>query len=58
MTLVREIGIAIRMAMVTLWLQSVGLVGLILWIRRALASDLDRLGPFALLRWLCGSQAR
>ncbi|MGC1905710.1 MAG: ion channel [Candidatus Acidiferrum sp.] len=46
MTLVREIGIAIRMVMVTLRLQSVGLVGLILCIRRALASDLDRLGPF------------
>jgi voltage-gated potassium channel len=46
MTLVREIGIAVRMVMVTLWLQSVGLAGLILWIRRAVASDLHRLGPF------------
>jgi voltage-gated potassium channel len=46
MTLVREIGIAIAMVMVTLWLQSVGLAALILWIRRAVAGDLHRLGPF------------
>jgi voltage-gated potassium channel len=46
MTLVREIGIAVRMVMVTLWLQSVGLAALILWIRRAVAGDLHRLGPF------------
>jgi voltage-gated potassium channel len=46
MTLVREIGIAVRMVMVTLWVQSVGLAALILWIRRAVAGDLHRLGPF------------
>ena len=46
MTLVREIGIALGMVMVTLWLQSVGLAALILWIRRAVAGDLHRLGPF------------
>jgi hypothetical protein len=46
MTLVREIGIAVCMVMVTLWLQSVGLAALILWIRRAVAGDLHRLGPF------------
>jgi len=46
MTLLREIGVAACMVMVTLWLQSVGLAALILWIRRALASDLHRLGPF------------
>jgi voltage-gated potassium channel len=45
MTLVREIGIAVRIVMVTLWLQSAGLAALILWIRRALASDVHRLGP-------------
>jgi len=45
MALVREIGIAVLIVMVTLWLQSLGLAALILWIRRALASDLDRLGP-------------
>lgn len=33
------------MVMVTLWLQSVGLAALILWIRRAVAGDLHRLGP-------------
>jgi hypothetical protein len=46
MTLVREIGTAVRMVMVTLWLQSVGLAALILWIRHAVAGNLDRLGPF------------
>lgn len=46
MTSVREIGIAVCMAIVTLWLQSVGLAMLILWIRRAVASDLHKLGPF------------
>lgn len=45
MTLVREIGVAVCMVMVTLWLQSVGLAALILWIRRAVAGDLHRLGP-------------
>jgi hypothetical protein len=46
MTLLREIAIAVRMAIVTLWLQSVGLAALILWIRRAVAGDLHRLRPF------------
>jgi voltage-gated potassium channel len=46
MTLVREIGIAVRIVVVTLWLQSAGLAVLILWIRRAVAGDLHRLGPF------------
>jgi voltage-gated potassium channel len=45
MTLVREIGIAACIVIATLWLQSVGLAGLILWIRRAVANDLHRLGP-------------
>ena len=45
MTLAREIGIAVGIVIVTLWLQSVGLAALILWIRRAVASDLHRLGP-------------
>jgi voltage-gated potassium channel len=46
MTLVREIAIEVCMVMVTLWLQSVGLAALILWIRCAVAGDLHRLGPF------------
>jgi len=46
MTLLREIGVAARMVIVTLWLQSAALAALILWIRRAVASDLHRLGPF------------
>jgi voltage-gated potassium channel len=46
MTLVREIGIAVRIVVVTLWLQSFGLAALIHWVRHALASDAHRLGPF------------
>jgi voltage-gated potassium channel len=46
MTLLREFGVAARMVIVTLCLQSAGLAALILWIRRALAGDLQRLGPF------------
>jgi hypothetical protein len=45
MTLVREIGMAVCIVIATLWLQSVGLAALILWIRRAVANDLQRLGP-------------
>jgi voltage-gated potassium channel len=46
MSLVRGIGTAVLIVIITLWLQSVGLAALILWIRRALTSDLHRLGPF------------
>jgi len=46
MTLLREIGVAARMVIVTLWLQSAALAALILWIRRAAAGDLHSLGPF------------
>jgi voltage-gated potassium channel len=46
MSLFREIGIAVRMVIVTLWLQSIGLAVVILWIRRAVAGDLHRFGPF------------
>ena len=45
MTLLREIGIAARMVIVTLWLQSAGLAALIHWVRHALASNAHRLGP-------------
>jgi voltage-gated potassium channel len=34
------------MVIVTLWLQCAGLAALIVWIRRSLADDLHRLGPF------------
>jgi hypothetical protein len=37
MTLLREIGVAARMVIVTLWLQSAGLAALIHWVRHALA---------------------
>lgn len=42
MALIREIGIAVRIVITTLWLQSAG----IHWVRHALASDAHRLGPF------------
>ena len=46
MTLAREIGIALGIVIITLWLQSAGLAALIHWVRHALASDAHRLGPF------------
>jgi voltage-gated potassium channel len=46
MALIREIGIAVRIVIITLWLQSAGLAALIHWVRHALASDAHRLGPF------------
>ncbi|HSY63802.1 MAG TPA: potassium channel family protein [Terriglobales bacterium] len=46
MALVREIGIAVRIVIITLWLQSAGIAALIHWVRHALASDANRLGPF------------
>ena len=45
MALIREIGIAVCIVIVTLWLQSVGLAALIHWVRHALASNAHRLGP-------------
>jgi voltage-gated potassium channel len=46
MSLVREIGIAVCMVMITLWLQSVGLAAIIIWIRHAVGGDLHKFGPF------------
>lgn len=46
MTLVREIGAAVLLIIVTLLLQCSGLAALILWVRRAVAGDLRRLGLF------------
>ena len=46
MTLCREIGATVLLVILTLWLQSVGLAALIFWVRRAVARDLHRLGPF------------
>src|ERR1700722_17774297 len=46
MALIREIGIAVLVVIITLWLQSAGLAALIHWVRHALASDAHRLGPF------------
>src|ERR1700747_3633731 len=46
MTLFHEIGTAVLLIILTLWLQSAGLAALIFWVRRAVAGDLRRLGPF------------
>ena len=46
MALIREIGIAVRIVIITLCLQSAGLAALIHWVRHALTSDPHRLGPF------------
>src|ERR1700726_816756 len=46
MVLIREIGIALLIVIITLWLQSAGIAALIHWVRRAFASDAHRLGPF------------
>jgi voltage-gated potassium channel len=46
MTLFREICTPVLLVILTLWLQSAGLAALIFWVRRAVAGDLDRLGPF------------
>jgi hypothetical protein len=45
MILIREIGIAVGIVIITLWLQSAGLAALIHWVRHALASNAHRLGP-------------
>jgi hypothetical protein len=41
-----EIGTAALLLILTLWLQCGGIAVLIIWIRRAVASDIHRLGPF------------
>ena len=46
MILFHEVGTALLLVILTLWLQSAGLAALILWVRHALARDLHRLGPF------------
>jgi hypothetical protein len=46
MALIREIGVAVCIVIITLWLQSAGIAALIHWVRHALAGDAHRLGPF------------
>jgi voltage-gated potassium channel len=46
MTLFHEIATAVLLIIMTLWLQCSGLVALIFWVRRVVAHDLHRLGPF------------
>lgn len=46
MTLLHEIGTAVLLIILTLWLQCGGLVALIFWVRRVVARDIHRLGPF------------
>src|ERR1700739_3130965 len=47
MTLLHEIGIAVLLLILTLWLQCAGLAVLIGWVRSAVTGDLHRLGSFA-----------
>jgi voltage-gated potassium channel len=46
MTLWHEIGTAVLLLILTLWLQCAGLAVLISWVRGAVTGDLHRLGPF------------
>ena len=46
MTLSHEIGIAVLLLILTLWLQCAGLAALIAWVRGAVTVDLHSLGPF------------
>lgn len=46
MTFFYEIGAAVLLIILTLWLQCSGLAALILWVRRAVASDPHKLGLF------------
>jgi voltage-gated potassium channel len=45
MALIREIGIAVGIVMITLWRQSAGLAALIHWVRHDLTGDAYRPGP-------------
>ena len=45
MALIPEIGIAVGIVIITLWLESAGLAALIHWVRHSFASDAHRLGP-------------
>ena len=46
MTFFHEVGTAILMVIVTLWLQCAGVAALIVWVRRAVSGDVHILGPF------------
>lgn len=46
MTFFHEVGTAILMVIVTLWLQCAGVAALIVWVRRAVSGDVHMLGPF------------
>ena len=51
MTLFHEIGTAVLLVILTLWLQSAGLAALIFWVRRAVVRISADSGPFALPHW-------
>lgn len=46
MSFFQEFGTAVLLVIATLWLQCAGIAALILWVRKALAGDIYRLGPF------------
>lgn len=46
MVLIRQIGTAFLLLILTLWLQCGGIAALITWLRRAVAGEIHMLGPF------------
>jgi voltage-gated potassium channel len=46
MVLIRQIGTAFLLLILTLWLQCGGIAALITWLRRAVARGIHMLGPF------------
>jgi voltage-gated potassium channel len=46
MTFIHQLGAALFLVELTLWLQSGGIAVLIIWVRRAVAGDVHKLGPF------------
>lgn len=46
MSFFQEFGTAVLLVIATLGLQCAGIAALILWVRKALAGDIHRLGPF------------
>jgi hypothetical protein len=59
MTLFHEVGTAVLMVIVTLWLQCAGVAALIVWVRHAVSADVRILGPFpSAAHWSCVLQQR
>jgi hypothetical protein len=46
MSFIHQVGVALLLVTLTLWLQYAGFIALIIWVKRAVARDIRRLGPF------------